>query len=194
MTPWGGLAANRCGPFFVPIFPLLRPPIFYLSGGFFGGKVPEILPRTAPKTSPSEADSSSPNTLKSPWKAPSSCPVQVMIPPERLQFWTEPSGFGYKFCLSDALKGKKTRGIAGEKVAAKDALWKRRWMGEMQGILMGDAVCEDAIWMGKTQGRTSRGKWGKKLQKLSFLKLEIMLEMDIFRQTKWQNAQTKCSS
>ena len=29
-----------------------------------------------------------------------------------------------------------------------------------------------------------RGNEWKKLQKLSFLKLEIMLEMDIFRQTK----------
>ncbi len=45
----------------------------------------------------------------------------------------------------------------------------------------------------KEQGRTSRGKWGKKLQKLIFLKLEIMLKMDIFRQTKGQNPQTSGS-
>ena len=194
MTPWEGLVANRCGPFFVPIFPPYVPRFSPFQGDSTAEKSLKFSPGPPPKTSPSETDTSSPNTLKSPWKAPFSCPVQVMIHPERLQFWTEPSGFWYKFCLSDALKGKKTRGIAGEKVAAKDPPWKRRWMGEMQGILMGDAVCEDAIWMGKTQGRTSRGKWEKKLQKLSFLKLEIMLEMDIFRQTKWQNAQTKCSS
>ena len=42
----------------------------------------------------------------------------------------------------------------------------------------------------KERGRTSKGKWGKKLQKLSFLKLEIMLKMDISRQTKGQNSQT----
>ncbi len=37
---------------------------------------------------------------------------------------------------------------------------------------------------GKTAGADKQRKMGEKLQKLSFLKLEIMLEMDIFRQTK----------
>lgn len=37
---------------------------------------------------------------------------------------------------------------------------------------------------GKNAGADKQRKMGKKLQKLSFLKLEIMLEMDISRQTK----------
>ena len=37
---------------------------------------------------------------------------------------------------------------------------------------------------GKTAGADKQKKMGEKLQKLSFLKLEIMLEMDISRQTK----------
>ena len=37
---------------------------------------------------------------------------------------------------------------------------------------------------GKTAGADKQRKMGEKLQKLSFLKLEIMLEMDISRQTK----------
>ena len=67
-------------------------------------------------------------------------------------------------------------------------------MGEMQGILMGDVVCEGCPLKGKNDGGScSEGKWAKKLQKLVFLKLEIMRKMDISRKTKGQNSQTKCS-
>ena len=63
-------------------------------------------------------------------------------------------------------------------------------MEEMQGIWMGMSCAKNVPEREKERGRTSRGKWGKKLQKLSFLMLEIMLKMDISRQTKGQNSQT----
>jgi hypothetical protein len=57
-------------------------------------------------------------------------------------------------------------------------------MGEMQGILMGDVVCEECPQKRKRVGADKQGEMGEKLQKLSFLMLEIMLKMDISRQTK----------
>lgn len=70
MTPWEGLVANRCGPFFVPIFPPLCPPIFSLSGGFYGGKFPKILPSLTPKNFPERGWFFEPKYSKIPLKSP----------------------------------------------------------------------------------------------------------------------------
>ncbi len=49
---------------------------------------------------------------------------------------------------------------------------------------MGDVVCEECPQKRKRVGADKQGEMGEKLQKLSFLMLEIMLKMDISRQTK----------
>ena len=54
-------------------------------------------------------------------------------------------------------------------------------MGEMQGILMGDVMMPSER---ENCGADKQGKMGGKIAEIEFLKLEIMLEMDISRQTK----------
>ena len=56
--------------------------------------------------------------------------------------------------------------------------------GDAQGILMGNSCCEGCPLKGKMMGLCREGKWAEKLQKLIFSKLEIVLKMDISRQTK----------
>jgi len=96
------------------------------------------------------------------------------------------------FCVEFHWKGKKL-GIDWEKRRAGCPL-KGQKPGDAQGILMGNSCCEGCPLKGKMMGLCREGKWAEKLQKLIFLKLEIMLKMDISRQTKGQNTQTKCSS
>ena len=60
----------------------------------------------------------------------------------------------------------------------------------MSGGCVGTGSAKDALKEGKSWGVAGGRNGRKKLQKLSFLKLEIMLKMDISRQTKGQNSQT----
>ena len=114
MTPWEGLVANRCGPFFVPIFPPLRPPIFSLSGGFYGGKVPEILPRTAPKNLPERGRFFESKYSKIPLKNPFLLPCAGDDSP-----W---KGFNFE----------RNRLVFGINSACR-TLWKGRRQGELLG-------------------------------------------------------------
>lgn len=61
-------------------------------------------------------------------------------------------------------------------------------MGEMQGILMGDVVCEGCPLKGKTAGADKQEEMGKKLQKLSFSRFEMMRKSAISRQTNGQKS------
>lgn len=54
-------------------------------------------------------------------------------------------------------------------------------MGEMQGILMGDVVCEECPQKRKRVGADKQGEMGEKVAEIGFLKLEIMRKMDISR-------------
>ena len=68
---------------------------------------------------------------------------------------------------------------------------KEKMNGENAGDFDGGFLLRRTPLKGKNDGGSCReGKWAEKLHKLSFLKLEIMLKMDISRQTKGQNSQT----
>ena len=54
---------------------------------------------------------------------------------------------------------------------------KEQKLGEMSEVRLGNVAAKDAPEREKERGRISKGKWGKKLQKLSFLKLVIMRKM-----------------
>ena len=49
------------------------------------------------------------------------------------------------------------------------------------GILRGISCAKDAPWKGKRAGADKQGEIGEKIAEIGFLKLEIMLEMDISR-------------
>lgn len=52
------------------------------------------------------------------------------------------------------------------------------------GDFGGEFVCVECPLKEKMMGLCREGKWVEKLRKLSFLKLKIMLKLDISRQTK----------
>ena len=64
------------------------------------------------------------------------------------------------------------------------SLLKEKMNGGNAGDFDGGCRVRRCPLNGKNAGADKQRKMGKKLQKLSFLKLEIMLEMDISRQTK----------
>ena len=64
------------------------------------------------------------------------------------------------------------------------SLLKEKMNGGNAGDFDGGCRVRRRHLNGKNAGADKQRKMGEKLQKLSFLKLEIMLEMDIFRQTK----------
>ena len=103
---------------------------------------------------------------------------------------------GQKFTLKSTEFEKKSQPFS-RKFPRRFPL-EGRISGGMGGDLSGNSSAKDTPWKRKNDGGVcgegDRWKCREKLRKLSFLKLEIMLEMDIFRQTKWQNAQTSCSS
>ena len=197
MTPERAVAIRCCGPFLFPFFHLFTSPFQTISWGSFEVKVPKILPRSAPENLPWRGDSSSKNPVFSPsipWKLPRlhawpgrnyhlksnefkqktniSPKISLYISPERADSWEDVQGVDWGF-------------------ACEGYPWKSRWRGRCGGFDWEFLLRRMPPEREKITGLVRGNDWGnvrEKLQKLSFLRFEMVRKSVIFQQTNGQKS------